>query len=202
MVQQASRLKAALNIHPTIPLIGCVARFDPQKDHDNLFKALAILRQWDISLRCLLVGAGMQVNNKRLMDKIRYYDLEDIVVLLGPRSDIPAVMSVIDIHVLPSSAEGFPNVVAEAMACETPCVVTDVGDAANIVSTTGWIVPPQNSLELAKALVIALDESTAEGWQQRCVNVRQRIKSNFSIGRMIAEYTNLWSENERSKSSS
>ena len=112
---------------------------------------MAILRQWDISSGVLLVGAGMQVNNKRLMDKIRYYDLEDIVFLLGPRSDIPAVMSVIDIHVLPGELRFSKNAVAEAMASETPCVVTDVVDAALCQLQDGF-VPPQNSLELAKAL--------------------------------------------------
>ena len=62
-------------------------------------------------------------------------------------------MNGIDIHVLSSSyGEGFPNVVAEAMSCGTPCIVTDVGDSAFVVGKNGWIVPPRNVIKLTEAI--------------------------------------------------
>ena len=109
--------------------------------------------------------------------------------------DIAQVMNGIDIYVQSSSyGEGFPNVVAEAMACGTPCVVTDVGDAGFIVGKNGWVVSPNNSAKLAKGIEKALHETNTVKWTKRCNKARLRIKKNFDINTMIKCYDNLWSK--------
>ena len=99
----------------------------------------------------MLVGRGMTGENAELAALIERLGLAERIVLAGPSDDVPAVMNGLDVHVLSSCAEGFPNVVAEAMACSAYCVVTDVGDAAFIVGETGIVVPPEQPEALARA---------------------------------------------------
>ena len=134
------RLREALNVPAIVPLIGMVGRFNPQKDHAGLIAALGRAAASGQNFHCILVGTGMEERNADLQGWIAAAGLTERIGLLGRRNDIPAIMNALDVHVLSSSfGEAFPNVLAEAMACGTPCVTTDVGDAALIVGDTGWV---------------------------------------------------------------
>jgi len=175
-------------------LLGMVARWDFLKDHANLIAAISLLKAEALPYwRCALIGSDMDGNNTELSELLDKYRVRDRVILIGPRNDIPAIMNALDLHVLSSVGEGFPNVVAEAMACCTPVVVTDVGDAAYIVGETGWVVPPSN----AKALAYALRESMLsltdqDGWAKRKIACRERVLENFSLERMVSAYSRIW----------
>lgn len=188
-------LRASLFSDRSIPLIGTVGRFDPQKDHANLLDALVMLRDRGVVFQCVLVGTGLDSSNAQIVELIFQRGLADRVQLLGRRNDIPSIMNALDLHVLPSAGEAFPNVVCEAMACGTPCVVTDVGDAAYIVGDTGWVVPPRDASSLAEAIESALrDVMNAEQSSYRSSRARFRIKEYFSIERMVGSYTAEWNE--------
>ena len=193
------RLRAELEISEQTLLLGCVGRFDPQKDHHNLLAALAIIKQNGVLFRCILVGRGLNTDNTQLVSWINQYDLQDAVILLGQRTDIPAVMNTLDLHILSSSyGEAFPNVVAEAMACGTPCVVTDVGDAAYIIGHTGWVAPPSDASLLADAIHSALvSYSNHDEWKLRRVTARNRVVETFSLEKMIAAYHSVWKEDTK-----
>ncbi|MDY0136696.1 MAG: glycosyltransferase [Thiomicrospira sp.] len=189
------QLRETLHLHPSVPVLGMVGRFNPQKDHLNLIRALAQVKQQGYGFHTLLIGPGVDQDNRTLMDWLKQYDLVDGVTLLGQRADIAALMNALDLHILSSAfGEAFPNVVAEAMACGTPCVVTRVGDAALIVDQTGWVVAPNDFGALAKAIMYALDErclSVAQ-WRERELACRQRIVDCFSLASMIRDYHQVW----------
>lgn len=176
-------------------LLGMVGRFDPQKDHENLLLALAEVKRGGLIFCAFLVGRDVNYNNHQLVGWLKDLDLEDDVRLLGQRTDIPEIMNALDLHILSSSfGEAFPNVLAEAMACGTPCVTTNVGDAALIVGDTGWVVSPKEPRALADAILSSLTEMQCEGEirSNREKACRMRIIENFSLEKMISSYSTIW----------
>lgn len=184
--------RSKFNISGDSIVLGMVGRFDPQKDHLNLLHALSLLKSQDIKFIIMLVGTGLGHDNIKLQKCISLYSLSNEVKLLGPQSDIHAVMNALDFHVLSSAfGEAFPNVLAEAMACGIPCITTDVGDAAFIVGDSGWVVPHSNPIAMANSLKVAIEEPLRKRLERGQL-ARKRITISFSIDRMVQSYSALY----------
>jgi glycosyltransferase involved in cell wall biosynthesis len=181
-----------LKIKKNVPIIGLVARYHPVKDHFNLLQALSIMKSKNINFYCVLVGSNINNSNVKLISEIKRLKLSNFIKLIETNNNIVQVMNGLNIKILCSKREGFPNVVAEAMACGTPCIVTDVGDAALIVGKTGWIIPPNNPIKLAEAINKAINEMITKNWSKRCNQSRIRIEKKFDISKMIASYNKEW----------
>ena len=189
-----SRLRSEFLVNEKTLLLGMVGRFDPLKDHFNLIDSIGYLKKNGCDFKCVLVGRDVNWENAELTQRLDRVNVRDCVLLLNQRQDIPAIMNALDLHILSSCAEAFPNVLAEAMACSTPCVTTDVGDAAYIVGDTGWVVPPcdpealYHGIEMGRASRSSVDE-----WGNRKSGARARIVANFSLVGMISKYSSVWS---------
>src|SRR5690606_18379011 len=189
-----SQVRASLGISPETFLLGKVGRYDPFKDHDNLLSALFQLQLSGVDSNCLLVGRGLTSENSELIARITELGLGDKIILAGQRTDIPAIMNALDLHVLSSSSEGFPNVLAEAMACGTPAVSTDVGDAGEIIGDPASLCPPRNPKALSELMLAMHSEwlERPDDWAERRIRCVEHIKNNFSIERMVAAYEQCW----------
>jgi len=192
---QKIEFKKKLKTNKKTPIIGNISRFHPKKDHINLIKALSILKSKNINFFCVLFGTNVNKNNTELVSAIKNLGLNSNVRLFGQNDNVVKIFNGIDLFVQSSSyGEGFPNVVAESMACKTPCVVTNVGDSSFILGDTGWIIPPNNPFKLAKSIQTAFNEIGKKKWIIRGDRSRSRIKKNFNINKMINSYNHLWKD--------
>jgi glycosyltransferase involved in cell wall biosynthesis len=188
------QMRTAFGIGESEFLVGMVARYDAQKDHETLLQALAEFDktaqgEW----KCILAGRGLSAENLELKTMISKFGLDRAIILTGPRSDVPSLMNALDCHVLSSAyGEGFPNVVAEAMACGIPCVATDVGDSAMIIGETGWVVPAKNPRRLTQALAAAFESYRSEKWAERQTRAIERIAGNFGLVAMVERFRSVW----------
>jgi len=185
-------LRNELKLPSTVPLIGMAARYDPQKDHQNFLQAAAILHRIRPDVHFVLCGNDIDPTNITLARMIEANKLRGVVHLLGRRDDMPQVLGAFDIAGLSSAyGEAFPLTLIEAMACGIPCVVTNVGDSAEIVGNTGRIVPPRDPLALAAAwdnlLTLGLEGRAALG-----IQARKRICELCSINSVVKNYQDLY----------
>lgn len=176
-------LRAEWGVKGEEKLIGLVGRLDPMKDHPVFLQAAALLVRHFSNLRFVCVGGGPESYKNQLIEQSYQLGLDDRIIWAGEQADMPAVYNALDIKVLSSYGEGFPNVIGEAMACDVPCVVTDVGDSALIVRGIGEVAKPKDPESLKVAVESVLMKITA-GDYERGIN-RQEVVRRFSVLQLV-----------------
>jgi len=197
---QARQLRAQHAIGPDAVVIGCVARFNVYKDLRTFVRATGVVAASRDDVRVIMVGLGLERANQELMAWINETESPGRFILLGERDDVPSCLASMDIFCLSSRSEGMPNAVAEAMAMGVPCVATDVGDTAILVGDTGLIVPRENPAALASALS-AMAGMPSAARRELGMRARQRIETDYSVGRMRERYDEVYDQVMRSAGS-
>ncbi len=175
-------------------VIALVGRYHVVKGHKNFCKALGLLAgKTKKEIHILFVGYGNTKTNSELMALIRENYLESRVSCMGARDDIPDLLSATDFLVSASYTEAFSNVIGEAMSCEVPCVVTDVGDSAGIVGNTGIVVPNNEPTVLANGIMEMISKDKAER-EMLGKKARTRIQELFEIKVVSSKYEKLYKE--------
>lgn len=185
------RLQASLAVPEGTAVLLHVARAHPVKGHIMLLEAMRNLTQQRSNLVLLMVGEGVDRGTPWLDSAVRASLLEPHVRLLGPRDDIEALMGFADVVVCPSNAEGFPNVVLEAMAAGSRIVATDVGDTAAMLDGMGWVVPPRDAASLAAGVEAALRLSPTE-CDDLATRLRERVVAHYGLESCARRYAALY----------
>ena len=167
-------------------LVGISARLDPMKGYETFLQAAVICRRDGRPFRFVCVGDGPGRYRKHLHEMHADLGLRGFVIWAGDRDDMTAVYSALDVLCSASLAEGFSNSIAEAMACERVCVVTDVGDSAAIVGEAGIVVPANDPPALAGAIG-RVQAWSAEERHETGLQARLCVEHNASLARLVQQ---------------
>jgi len=172
-------------------LIGFVGKWDPHKGVESFLDALKLLSDWGREVQFLMVGKDLLFENSQLVDLVERRQLTDHAHLVGPVPDVQTYLNALDVMVSASETEGFPNVIAEAVACGVPVVATDVGDSKLLLASKNFLVPPRSPVKLAEAIDSLLALPPAERKKITDTNYRW-VSENYSMEQMLVSYDNLW----------
>jgi glycosyltransferase involved in cell wall biosynthesis len=193
-----SDVRAELGIPPDAPVIGTVSVLRPQKALDVLLRAAKILVEEFPGLRVLIAGEGDR--REALEELARELGLQDTVMFLGVRTDVPDVLVALDVAVSSSDFEGSPLSLMEYMEAARPVVATRVGGVPDLIDDgeQGLLVAPQDPPAFADAVAQLLrDPDRARAMGERG---RERRRTEFDIDVMVKRLEALYEELRRKAS--
>jgi glycosyltransferase involved in cell wall biosynthesis len=160
-----------------------IARFEPQKDHATLLRALGDLKAyaWELDL----IGDGPQRQQMELL--AQSLGIRERVHFLGQRRDVDRLLTLAQIGVLVSNWEGFPLSILEAMRAGLPMVASDVGGVSEAIEegATGYVVPQGQPAPLRDRIERLLSDP---GLRARLGSAgRQRYEQHFTLDRLVAK---------------
>jgi glycosyltransferase involved in cell wall biosynthesis len=188
--EEVQKCKAELEVSGSYPMLGVVGSLYPVKGHRFLLEAMQeIIRQWP-KAQLLVIGRGeLEVSLKEQVEQLA---IGANVHFLGMRQDVPRLLSLLDVCILPSLSEGLSLALLEAMASGKPVVATRVGGNPELIDhgRTGFLVQPEDARDLAANLLKLLNDP--ETMQQFGRQAEERVRQHFSMKQMVDRYRGLY----------
>lgn len=170
-------------------ILGSIGRYHEVKNQLMFLQSLKQLKEKsDLKFLGLFVGKGFE-ENSYFLKKIKDYNLNDNIFKIEFCENMKKIYSLIDLSVLTSKNESFPNVVAESMMYGTPSISTDVGEVRKIISDYGWIINNDVN-ELSEKILEAqsMKKNSPDEWNTLRDQCKNHIKNNFSLNKMFESF--------------
>lgn len=173
-------------------VVGTVARLEPAKGIKYLLDAAAIIDKEYPWVYFVIVGDGPERNF--LQQYATRLGIEERVFFLGFRDDVPNILPLFDVAVIPSVQEGLSIFCLEALAAGCPVVASDVGGLTEIIipRKNGLLVPPKNPKALAEAIIALLKNrrwAAALGRQGR-----EMVAQKFTLEKMLERTMKVYAQ--------
>jgi len=194
----SSSIPRDLRIRNSDRLIGVVGNLSPVKGQLELIKAFAEVRKRIPNLALLVVGSALfnrdEGYQKQLWTEVRALGLESYVRFMGQRSDVPAIMGILDLLVMNSRSEAFPLVALEAMAAGAPVLATTVGGLPELITheKNGWLVPFGDEKKLIDGIATLLERRDFSAGL--ATQARQHVARNFPVHKFMTRIEAVYTE--------
>jgi glycosyltransferase involved in cell wall biosynthesis len=191
-LEEKARLQGEFGLEENESVVGVVGSLYPVKGHEYLLAAVPQVLKTHPRTKFVIVGRGDL--DASLKDTVKRGGLEKRVRFLGFREDVAALLSLMDIFVLPSLSEGLSIALLEAMAAGKPVIATNVGGNPELVvdGETGYSIPPRDADTLAaKIRLLLTDQCRAKELGE---NGRKRVQQKFSLQAMADNYQRLYED--------
>lgn len=188
--KDSSGLRRSIGIEDDCVVVGSIGRLVYQKGFQYFVEAAKQLYSKNNKIRFVIVGDGPEKKNLKKMVKVS--GISKVFMFTGQRFDIPQLLAMYDIFVLPSVLEGLPRVVIEAMAMEKPIVATDINGVREqlIHDRTGLIVPPRDPEALAEAIIHLINDKKKANNLGR--KARKSAKERFDLKQTVSNIERLY----------
>ncbi len=189
-----SKFRKKNNLKNSDIILGYAGRYAKQKNiHSILFAFSKIVKNYKNIYLCM-VGKNISIKNNELSALISDYKISEKVFLLKEQRNLVEFYNGIDLLVLASHSESFPNVVAEAMLCSTPVLSSNVGCSKEIINDCGFVINKNdyNSIFMNLNKIIKTFKSKKKKWKTLKKKSRYRIKKEYSVEKMGNNYFTNW----------
>lgn len=185
-------LSKGMGIYPNHIVLGMVSSLTPEKGHMLAIQALRdIVREFP-EIKLLIIGEGAL--KSEIESQVEKFGLGDCVTLLGKRLDIPDILSIIDVFLIPSYKEGLPMALLEAMSAGKAVIATRVGENVNVIThkKNGLLIDPGDSNQLKTAMLELIRNRDLV--RSLGTSAREEVKANYSSRNMTKKYCEIYTK--------